>query len=102
MSWSELLEQSPLFDTTVFYKTALDVLDEAENGVIVKACLAMNIDPEIVKKQTTLILKLQRALDIKLNNELGLNAPSYKKYVELEKENLELKSRLEQIADICN
>lgn len=93
----DMINQKPFFDTEIFYKTDLE---EQENGVFVKGCMAINVDPEIVTKQARLILRLQNALDTKLNDELNLCAPSFKQYAELEKENEELKSKLKRIQEL--
>lgn len=94
----KMIDQKPLFDTSIFYK--VDNKTPIEDGIFCRACMAVNVDPDIVKKQAELIVKLQKALDCKMNDSLGLYAPSFKQYFELAKENEELKSKLQKIQDL--
>lgn len=95
------LEQKPLFDTSIFYKTE-EVLTTAENEAFIKACFAVNVDPDVVKKQAVLITKLQKMLDSALNEKFNLCAPSFKDYIELQRENAELKAKLAQVSAILD
>lgn len=96
----EMIEQNPLFDTSIFYKT-IESIEEKENGCFIKACMAVNVDPEVVEKQAKLIVKLQKALDDALNERFALVAPSFKQYAEIERENKELKAKIEEIRSIA-
>lgn len=57
---ADMINQNPLFETRVFYSTS--ELQEVDNGLFVRACKAVSVDPDVVIKQARLITELQDAL----------------------------------------
>lgn len=96
---ADIIVQNPFFDTY----GSLEVLEKGitDGGAFAKGCLTVNVDPEIVEKQAVEIVKLQSTLDIALNEQFKLNAPSFVEYTELLKRYKKCVDKLKKIkADI--
>lgn len=78
---ADIITANPFFDTHGVFEVCEKGI--TDYGAFAKGCLAVNVDPEIVEKQAVEIAKLQTALDIALNEQFKLNAPSFVEYTEL-------------------
>ena len=96
----DIITANPFFDTYGSFEVlAKGIIDD---GAFAKGCAKVNVDPEIVEKQAVEIVKLQNALDIALNEQLKLNAPSFVEYTELLKRYKKCVDKLKKVKAVID
>lgn len=95
---NDLINANPCGDTIAHVLDDMRLaLDNNMKQALYKACIAIDVDPEVVEKQANLIMRLQKELEFMSSTAFGADP---REIVRLRRENEEMREKLEKLRDM--